>query len=101
MGLTELLFIGEFGYRTDRPFDRPFQNEACEHVGILVSRQLALYVEMSGAPIPTLGDNPCNTKTRAAWTKSIGKENPELGRNTGAGLILKNARPQHVFEEYA
>src|SRR4051812_21179519 len=54
MRLAELFFIGKLSDRTDRPFDRPFEDETRESVYVLVSRQRALNIEMRRTPVPAL-----------------------------------------------
>ncbi len=89
MHLAELFFIGELSDRADRPFDRPFEDETRERVGILVSRQCTLNVEMRRAPLPTLRDDAGDAETGTAWTQRIWQQDAELGRDAGTGLVLK------------
>ena len=66
---------------------------------MLVGREVRRRIQMNRSPVPSLRHYPGQAKSYARSAAGRGQQRTELRGNAWAGLVLKNARLDHVFQE--
>ena len=59
---AKFVFVEELCHRPDRPFRRPLDDAANEHISMMVAGERGLRVQVDCSPIPALRDDASQTR---------------------------------------
>src|SRR5258707_12307741 len=87
--LSEYPLVKDFRNRPHLPFRWAFDDAADENIGVMVSRQRSLSIEVNRSPIRTLRDNSRPAHANTAVAGAVRQQHTEFGRDARSALVLK------------
>src|SRR3954451_18381535 len=84
---TEFLLVKDFRDRPYHPFRWPFDDAADKNIGMMISRERGLRIEVNRSPIPPLRDNTGPAYVNAAIPRAVRQQHTEFGLDARTAFV--------------
>ena len=96
---ANILFVKDLGDGPDNPVVWTLDDRIEEIIGMLLSGERDLRIEVDRSPVPTLRGNGVHNRSSPVLVIDPWQQDAEFGCNAGPGFFLQIALAQHAFEK--